>query len=78
MQGHTSSAFITIENVGNLLNEDWGVISQAGFPQRIGVVDARLNGAGQYQYDAFFAPTPERVVGDVSFWSVRMGVRYEF
>lgn len=78
LPGHTSSAFLVVENIGNLINEDWGVISQAGFPQRIGVVDGEINGAGQYVYTNFFAPTPERVVGDVSFWTVRLGLRYEF
>lgn len=78
LPGHTSSAFLVVENIGNLINEDWGIISQAGFPQRIGVVDASLDANGRYTYTDFFAPTPERVVGDVSFWTVRMGLRYEF
>lgn len=76
--GHVASAFLTVENVGNLINEDWGVLTQAGFPQRVGVVDATINGAGQYEYRRFFNRTPESTVGGVSFWNVRMGLRYEF
>lgn len=78
MPGHVGSAFITIENVGNLINEDWGVLTQAGFPQRQGVVDATINNNGQYVYRNFFNRNPESVVGSTSFWNVRLGVRYEF
>lgn len=76
---HNSAAFITIENVGNLIDDDWGVLYQSPFPQRLGVVDATIDPAtGNYVYREFFGRDGESRDGNVSFWTIRMGIRYEF
>ena len=37
---HKGSAFIIIENIGNLLNDDWGVLYEQSFPRNRPIVDA--------------------------------------
>ena len=70
-----------VENIGNLLNDDWGTIRQAGFPQNLPVVDASYDAAtNQYTYEEFFAREAETLVNNQfqSVWSVRVGVKYDF
>jgi outer membrane receptor for ferrienterochelin and colicin len=76
MDGHKASAFIVIENLGNLLNDDWGVMKQGSF---VGddVISATINDAGQYVYNSFF-PTEQSTVNAPSLWEVRFGVKYKF
>ena len=79
MDGHRSQIFLDIDNVTNLINDEWGVLNEAGFPRRNRVVDAELSGdSSQFVYSSFNAPTTESRVGDASLWSVRVGLRYEF
>ena len=77
-EGHKGSAFIVIENIGNLLNDDWGVLKEASFPRQQSVVDASINDAGQYVYNAFITPAGQTRVADASLWEVRAGVKYTF
>ncbi len=79
MGGHKTAGFLVIENVANMIDDSWGVLYQSPFPQSSGVVEASIDPAtGSYVYENFFYPTPESRVGDVSFWTLRMGLRYEF
>ncbi len=57
-----ASAFLVIDNIGNLLNDDWGVLYQAPFPRTIALDDT----------------TPESRVGDASRYEIRFGVEYTF
>jgi hypothetical protein len=78
---HRTSAFLVIENIGNLLNDDWGTIRQAGFPQNVPVVDASYSTVtNQYTYQEFFPRDAETLVNNQfqSVWSVRVGVKYDF
>ena len=65
--GHKSSAFIVVDNFTNLLNDDWGVLRQTGFPQVCTVDPAGI-------------PTSscEARIGDASRYEIRVGLRYEF
>ena len=79
MEGHRSQVFLDIDNFTNLLNDEWGILNEAGCPRRNRVVDSRLtNGSTQFAYTNFNAPTTESRVGNASLWSVRVGLRYEF
>ena len=69
--------YAVIENVGNLLNDDWGVFYERGFPRTAGIVEASLNGSNQYVFENFSPPTQSRV-GSASLWSLRFGVNYTF
>ena len=72
------SVFFVIENLGNLLNDDWGVFKEASFPRMQAVVDASLNADGTYTYNNFRAPAGQSLVADASVWTMRLGVKYKF
>jgi len=57
-----ASAFLVIDNLTNLLNDDWGVLRQAPFPRTISVD----------------SENPEARIGDASRYEIRFGVKYEF
>ena len=74
---HRFAAFIYVENFGNLLNDDWGVLNEASFPRYQGIVDASISG-GQYVFNEFFTPSPQGRAADASLWELRFGVSYRF
>lgn len=91
---HVAKAFVIIDNVGNLINSDWGVINQAGFPGSVALVDlnesvgcaqcaagSRLGPNGELIFTGFNAVTPDSIQSPLvkpSLWSIRFGVKYEF
>ena len=73
------AAFLIIENVGNLINDDWGVLKEQGFPRNQQLVEFTLDSANnQYIYEAFRTPAPQGRVADASLWEIRFGVSYDF
>ena len=64
---HVASGFVVIDNLTNLLNDEWGVLRQPGFP-RICTVDASGTPT---------SPCESRI-GDASRYEIRFGLRYEF
>jgi Carboxypeptidase regulatory-like domain len=88
--GNRAEIFLDIQNIGNLVNKDWGHIDEVGFPYNLGV--ARMSGVnaqGRYVYDvstyvnentgAVLLPSTGRADGiGQSRWSAQVGVRYEF
>lgn len=78
VQGHKAKAFFVIDNLTNLLNDDWGVMYEAGFPQTVSVVNATVNANGQYVYNAFTDNASQNVVDNPSYWSMKVGVEYRF
>ncbi|NOX81697.1 MAG: TonB-dependent receptor [Alphaproteobacteria bacterium] len=83
-KGHNGAAFVILDNVGNLLNDKWGVINQAGFPGRVQLADLDESGLGpngEYIFTGFNNVDPDsiqRPVTNASVWEIRFGVRYEF
>jgi hypothetical protein len=75
-EGHKASAFLVVENLGNLLNDDWGVFRQGSF---VGddVISATINDQNQYVYSAYNA-SEQGINRGASLWEVRMGVKYKF
>ncbi len=74
-----ASGFVVVENIGNLLNDDWGTYYQAGFPQTIGIVEVSgINDQGQYVYENFTPRSTESRQTFNSLWEVRFGLKYEF
>ena len=78
VQGHKAKAFFVIDNLTNLLNDDWGVMYEAGFPQTVSVVDATVNANGQYEFNEFTSSNPQARVANPSYWSMKIGVEYRF
>ncbi|MGH8193279.1 MAG: TonB-dependent receptor [Woeseiaceae bacterium] len=76
---HNFAAFLIIENIGNMINDDWGVLKEQGFPRNLQLVEFSLDTANnQYIYEAFRTPAPQGRVADASLWEVRFGVSYDF
>ncbi len=49
--GHKASAFMVIDNLTNLLNDDWGVLYQHNFPYAVteGTSESRIGDASRYE-----------------------------
>jgi hypothetical protein len=78
MEGHKGSAFLIVQNLGNMLNDDWGVMKQGQFVGNR-MVEMSTNDAGQYVYEVFNGGNEEQTYyRDGSLWEVRVGVRYDF
>ncbi len=76
---HRFAGFLIIENVGNLINDDWGVLKEQSFPRNQQVVGFSLDTANnQYIYEEFFTPAPQSRVADASLWNIVVGVSYDF
>ncbi len=75
---HNFEGFLIIENFGNFLNDDWGVLKEAGFPRTQPVVEASINDQNQYVFENFFEPQGQGRATDASLWEIRVGVRYQF
>lgn len=76
-EGDRFSAYITISNFCNLLNDDWCVLKEASFPQIDDVVEMDIVN-GQYYYEAFNNPGGQVRSTSASLWEARIGVKYEF
>lgn len=82
--------FVDIQNIGNLINKDWGQIDEVGFPYNLQIARfAGVDAQGRVVYDvsnyvneatgAEVFPRPGRRDGVAeSRWAVQVGFRYEF
>lgn len=73
---HKASAYLVIENFGNMLNDDWGVLKEGDFLNA--AVTTTINDDGQYSYNEFSNPSTASRKTDPSLWEIRVGVRYDF
>ncbi|MEM9530133.1 MAG: hypothetical protein AAGA23_04390, partial [Pseudomonadota bacterium] len=62
---HRGSVFFVIDNLTNLLNDDWGILEQPSFPYGVTAEQQALGQAEQRN-------------GQTSLWTMRIGLRYEF
>lgn len=74
--GARLSLYADIENLGNLLNDEWGVIQQVGFPYFSTNVTATNLGT-QWRYNGVFDRTANSF-NTQSVWQAKIGVRYKF
>jgi len=75
-EGHSASAFFVIENLTNLINDQWGDFRQGSFGGDE-VITASVNDAGQFVYSDFVRPE-ETIVRGPSLWEIRVGINYRF
>lgn len=75
-EDHKGSVFFVVNNLGNLLNDEWGVLRQGNTLN--GAVTAEVNDQNQYLFKKFEEPSPQSRDTDVSLWEIRMGVKYSF
>lgn len=79
LEDHRTFFFLDIENLGNLLNSDWGRVERTRYEYERDVVSARIVD-GQYE---FFDLNSEGSINNLevlsqSVWQVQLGVKYEF
>jgi len=85
-EDHRANLYFTIENLGNLLNDDWGVLYERSFPRTAPIVAASyvdVNGTtwdfsdDLYSFNEFIPQTQSRVASP-SLWRIRIGFNYNF
>ena len=69
--------YMDIENLGNLINDEWGTVQQIGFPYTSNNVTATRTGDQYYTYTGFTERSPS-TFGTNSVWQIKVGVRYSF
>ena len=67
---------LDIENLGNMINDDWGRVEGYVQPFNAPVVDVSIDN-GKYVYSNFTKPEPT-VAKVPSVWKIQLGVRYKF
>ena len=85
-EDHHANIYFTIENLGNLLNDDWGVLYERDFPRTAPIVDASyidVNGTpNDYSDDLYsfneFIPEYQTRSAAASLWRIRFGFNYNF
>ena len=83
---HRASVWMNIENLGNLLNDDWGVLYERSFPRQAAIVSASLddpnNTPNDLSDDVYvfeeFTPEGQSRSTRASLWSIRFGFTYNF
>jgi hypothetical protein len=71
------SAYIVIKNFCNLLNNDWCVLREAGFPRMDDIVDMDIV-ENQYLFQRFNSPGGQSRATRASLWEAVIGVKYSF
>ncbi len=78
MEGHKAQAYMVVNNLTNLIDSDWGVLYEAGFPRMLEIVDARIDtDANKYIFNEAFLQTQDRVTTP-SQWEIKFGIKYDF
>jgi hypothetical protein len=75
-----TEAFVVIRNVGNLLNDEWGVMKEHGFPGNAQLYSiSGIDAQGRLVINSF-SPTVDRAsaINSASLWQVRVGLKYKF
>ncbi|MDK1309907.1 TonB-dependent receptor [Pseudoalteromonas ardens] len=77
MDGHKGEVFFVIDNLTNLLNDDWGVMRKGDFVGN-NIVQVH-NVDGKFVYSNFDADSVQpSIQKDASLWEMRVGVKYTF
>ena len=79
--GDRTKLFLDVENLGNLLNDEWGVIERTRYEYERSVVSAQISDDGtQYIYNGLKSPSriENKEVLQQSLWQIQFGIKYEF
>jgi len=79
-EGHQAEAFMVIQNIGNLMNPNWGIVREHGFPALASLYTVSgVDSQGRYVISANQTnPDADTINVDASLWQVRFGARYDF
>ncbi|MCF6329166.1 MAG: hypothetical protein L3J02_05135, partial [Henriciella sp.] len=70
-------AFLDIENVGNLINDEWGYLEQVRYEYFQPVANVDIQN-GQYVYSGFPERSEKRITDAASVWQIQLGIKYVF
>lgn len=74
-----TQVYMVVENLGNLINDEWGISREHGFPGNAELYTATINAQNQYVISAFNGSVDnDAIVVDPSLWKIRFGVKYKF
>lgn len=88
--GAKLQVYMDLENLGNLLNDEWGVLEQYDFHRSVPVATVSCVAAGTttatncgaanaaYLYSGSATGSSPYVVPNASLWQVKFGVKYKF
>ncbi|MBC7009281.1 TonB-dependent receptor [Pseudoalteromonas sp. BZK2] len=78
MPGHKGEVFFVIDNLTNMLNDDWGVLKKGSFVGN-SMVTVTTDDQGRYVYSDFNPNNGKTATqSSASVWEMRVGVRYTF
>ena len=73
-----ATLYAKVKNLGNLLNDDWGRVSDSQyFPVRV-MASVDIDSQGRFVYDRFSDSSNERTYVNPSLWEVRFGIDIGF
>ena len=77
-EDHKFAGYVVISNICNLINDDWCVLKEVGFPRTEGLVDMEIVD-GKYLFEDFDSGAGrESRSTDASLYEIRVGLRYDF
>lgn len=84
-EGDKAEVWLDVQNVGNLLNNNWGEINDYGFfaTRRVASIAGMHNGKYVYDFRSPDQPAPANADADnfnagISQWSIQIGIKYKF
>ena len=77
IDGTSGSVYLLIDNLGNLIDDSWGIQRDAEFFS-VEVVDASVNDDGQYVYNSFSEDYVTDTVENESRYTIFLGVDFKF
>ncbi|MEC8206726.1 MAG: TonB-dependent receptor, partial [Pseudomonadota bacterium] len=78
MPGHKGEVFFVIDNLTNMLNDDWGVLKKGNFVGNR-MIKTSIDDQGRYVYSNFSPNNGKTATqSNASVWEMRVGVRYTF
>ncbi|MBV1906800.1 MAG: TonB-dependent receptor [Pseudomonadales bacterium] len=77
IEGVRGRIFFKLYNLGNLLDKDWGTVTDAQFFS-IQQVDASVDGSGRFVYEDFNDLSLNDVKENASLWEGRIGIEISF
>ncbi|MAP96151.1 MAG: cell envelope biogenesis protein OmpA [Ponticaulis sp.] len=79
LKGHRSFFFVDIENLGNLINDDWGHITRTRYEYERAVASAQIVN-GQFEYSDLRSDSSIKNLETLtnSLWQIQLGIKYEF
>jgi len=75
-----TEAFVVVRNIGNLINDDWGLLKEHGFPGSAALYNiSGVDSQGRLIITSFNSNVDRAsTINSASLWQVRLGVKYKF